>query len=279
MTMTIDEKYDNALQMLHGYYDGKNERLRIARSVLNENGFNTDFHGEFVSMICPRLGREGILKESPFSFLPSDKGIIDQERYRQLSRKMEMADLSFTEFGKIQNEISALDRIITFVVDGKKLDTVYKKKKSVADGNATDSGIAKNTPASIYLIGDSIVPSKIISMVLDEDYQHPNRFAVQNNEGKEAVIKKLYDIVYSLQFNASDKVVAYSEGLKDSINNDVFKKPKIAEHIKSNHLKKPMLVSKSSDGRFILAGDTTVKIVRPNEIPLQFRSQYPQQGR
>ena len=98
--MTIDEKYNNAIQMLHGYYDGKNERLRITSLVLKENGFNTDFLGEFVSMICPRLGREGILKESPFTFLPNYKGIIDQEKYRQLSRKMEMADFSFAEFGK-----------------------------------------------------------------------------------------------------------------------------------------------------------------------------------
>ena len=141
-------------------------------------------------------------------------------------------------------------------------------------------GIAEKTLESIYLIGDSMVPSQTISMVLNEDYKHPERFAVLNNEGKEAVMKKLYDIVYCYQFNTSDKrVLAYDKELAKGLNNDVFKRPKISGYIKSNHLKKPTLVAKSSDGRFILAGDTIVKIIRPNEIQSQFRSLYPQKTR
>jgi hypothetical protein len=130
MTMTIDEKYDNAIQLLHGYYDGKNDHLRIASSMLEENGFGIDFYGEFRSMTCPRLAREGILRESPFSLLPSDKGIIDQEKYKQLSRKTEMTGLSWDEYGKIVSEMSSLDRIITFVVDGKKLEAAYRKSQT-----------------------------------------------------------------------------------------------------------------------------------------------------
>jgi|GEM_PF-3217778 hypothetical protein len=153
--MTIDEKYDNAIQMLHGYYDGKNERLRIASSVLKENGFNTDFHGEFVSMICGRLGREGILKESPFTFLPSDKGIIDQVRYQQLNRKMEeMPVLSYAELGRIQEEIFSMDRILTFVVDGGKLDAVYNNSDRNPKNELAEKTITFNDESARILIGE-----------------------------------------------------------------------------------------------------------------------------
>jgi hypothetical protein len=141
--MSIDEKYDNAIQLLHGYYDGKNELLRIASSMLEENGFGIDFYGEFRSMICPRLAREGILRESPFSFLPSDKGIIDQERYKELSRELDMPPFSWDRFEKIAGAMSSLDRIITFVVDGKKLEAEYAKHKTMLSGAAVREAMGK----------------------------------------------------------------------------------------------------------------------------------------
>jgi hypothetical protein len=186
MNMTIDEKYDNAIQMFRGYYDGKNERLRITSLVLRENGFSTDFHGEFVSMICRRLGREGILKGNPFTFLPNSKEIINQEKYNRLYSQWEgvmsalmassdsdrynpqygfgpspAATKKLAEKEDLEKEMASLERIFTFVIDGKKLEAAYKKrrfaddeKKSDADVKIEEEGrklIKKNSAISVRL--------------------------------------------------------------------------------------------------------------------------------
>lgn len=92
MTMNIDEKYDNAIQLLYTYYDGKSENVYIKRSVLKENGFGGS---EFEDGICLRLRKDGVLKNNPFPF--------------------------------VVKEIESPERSINFVVDGEKLKAAYNK--------------------------------------------------------------------------------------------------------------------------------------------------------
>jgi hypothetical protein len=143
MTMTIDEKYNNAIQMFRSYYDGKNETLRIKSSVLRENGFGEDFW----SMLCPRLQREGILKEWPSFFHGiSGEEVMNQEKYKQLTHKWEIA-LSMgklAEKEELEKEMGFLERIHTFVVDGEKL-LVACKKQQVTDSASGQSDQSKKT--------------------------------------------------------------------------------------------------------------------------------------
>jgi hypothetical protein len=198
--MTIDEKYNNAIQILHGYYDGKNERLRIASSVLKKNDFDTDLLGEFVSMICRRLGREGILKESPFTFLPSFEGIRDRERYQQLNRKMEMANLSFAEVKEIQSEIFSMDRIIIFVVDGKKLEEAYKNIKTISGRNADHDADRKAPLMKRPITGKS--PRPVIRLIT----KHPDDGDYFRQDKRIKVNKRtLYYDVFDILFLESDQ--------------------------------------------------------------------------
>jgi hypothetical protein len=167
MTMTIDEKYDNAVQLFCGYYDGENETLHITSSVLEDNGFGEDFW----SMLCPRLRRGGILKEWPFlrSFtyvnqeradaIQKDLQLLWEARNERETRTgifsspykdkaaMRLLD-HISELEKkepeLQKELDSLPKIYTFIVDGEKLVAAYKKQQ-VKDSTPDQSGQSKKT--------------------------------------------------------------------------------------------------------------------------------------
>ena len=161
MTMTIEEKYNNAIQMFRSYYDGKNENLRITSTVLEENGFGEDFW----SMLCPRLNREGILKEWPTFFrgfeyvnqpradaIWNDLQRIDSYRMERDLRKgifkfgfvhdrhsiriMEESQELEKKEPQLKKELESLPRMHTFVIDGKKLDATHKEHQEKT--SATD---------------------------------------------------------------------------------------------------------------------------------------------
>jgi hypothetical protein len=159
--MTIEEKYNNAVQMLRSYYDGRNETLRIASSVLQENGFGEDFW----QMTCTILRREGILKD----FGPFIPEYADQQKARDIWRDLdrilsfrrardsgegifkplfvrnkhanktidELSELEKNE-PQLQKELDSLPRIHIFIVDGKQLVAAYAKHK--AETSPSDQG-------------------------------------------------------------------------------------------------------------------------------------------
>lgn len=213
MTMIIEEKYNNAIQMLHGYYDGKSERLRITSLVLKENGFNANSYGEFVSMTCPRLLREGILKESPFTFLSNSKEIIDQEKYNRLYSQWErvmsaLVDSSGSDrynpqygFGPspattkklaekedLEKEMASLERIFTFIIDGKKLEAAYKTRKATLGGGTIPNGVEK-VPANGQSTNDENLR---LDVIIDfqsgiYDASHPERIYEISGKRKKVV--------------------------------------------------------------------------------------------
>ena len=163
MTMTIDEEYNNAIQMLRDHYDGENETLHITSSDLEKYGFGKDFW----DTVFPRLRDEGIL------FAVRDRGAVNQELYSQLNTRgaklqSEISALrksgnryypspllpdKLAEMAKLEKEILSLECRFTFVVDGKKLDP-YKKhqeKTSTTDRDDRDkTGTRQKNKLNFY---------------------------------------------------------------------------------------------------------------------------------
>ncbi len=139
--MNIDERYENAIRMLHGYYNGENEAVEISSSALKENGFSANALDEFAKAICPRLAREGILKENPFVADSILNGrFVNEAKFNRLSHGLEEALVAirvaspssskspvWKEAEKIKNEMESLERIFTFVVNGERLKAAYNK--------------------------------------------------------------------------------------------------------------------------------------------------------
>lgn len=148
--MNADEKYNNAVQIFHNYYDGENETLHVASSVLEENKLGVDFW----DMICPKLQREGILKNWPSFIRGYD--YINQSRANAIWESLTRLESLRSEknLGKgifnhlfvhdrhsisvwntlkelednehlLKQELDALERIYTFVVNGEKLEKYY----------------------------------------------------------------------------------------------------------------------------------------------------------
>lgn len=198
-------------------------------------------------------------------------GMMTEETIAKLWRTRSITDLIFN-FG--EKHLLQVDAYFYLLIED--IDRLKKIKRMIEKAGISEKQQAENYLKSMYLVGDSARPVEIISLVLDEKYENPIRFVVKNKRGRETVMKKLYDIIYQYQFNIPDKKgVAYDERLAKSINNDLFKKPKVADYIKSNHFGKPKIVTKSPNGTLMLVGGTRVKVVRPLEIQSQYRSLYP----
>ncbi len=139
-------------------------------------------------------------------------------------------------------------------------------------GTITKSVTVKNYPKSIHLITPSVAVGDTIFLVLDEQYEHPVRFATFHN-GNDTAIKKLHNIAYMA--NAPGKMVPYNEGLAKSINNDLFKKRAVKKYMQTNKLDKPTLVRKSETGNLlVLKNDTVVKTSLIAALPSQFQYLY-----
>jgi hypothetical protein len=220
--MTIEEKYNNAIQMLRSYYDGKNENLRISSSVLKENGFGEDFW----QMICPRLQREGVLRENPMPFIGDTGKVINQEKYNRLQSQWErimsaIMALSSSDrynpqysFGpspettkklvekeELEKEMNSLERIYHFVVDGKKLIAEHEKHKAVSGGDAGRDARGKTAlekqPTTLEKSLKSIV--RLIAKHQDDgDYFYKDKRIVVNR-------KTLYYDVFDILFLYSDQ--------------------------------------------------------------------------
>lgn len=134
-------------------------------------------------------------------------------------------------------------------------------------------GEAKNQLKSIHLITNSLEPTSVIFLVLDEQFNKPIRCAVKNNKNEETYIKKLYNIAYIV--NAPNKKVIYNKSLADSINNGLFRKRPIAKYMRTNKFTKPTLVQKSEDkALLVLKNEILIKTDLIKNIPSQFQSLY-----
>ncbi len=223
--MTIDEKYNNAVQMLWSYYDGKNDTLRITSLVLEENSFG----GDFWDMICPRLQREGILKEYETFFrgheyvnqrradeiwgalirlgnfqMSRDSGegifnhlfVHDRHSFKILD---ELRELEKNE-PQLKKELDSLPRIHTFVVDGKKLDAAYKNIKTISGGNADHNADRKAPLSGRSITGKS--PRPAIRLIT----KHPNDGDYFYQDKRIKVNKRtLYYDVFDILFLYSDQ--------------------------------------------------------------------------
>ncbi len=155
--MTIEEKYDNAIQMFQSYYDGKNESLRISSFVLEENGFGEDFW----QMLCPRLEKDGILKEWP-SFFYKTGYFRNERQFDQLINDFnktfnyasEFKDFAITEREKIQKEINSMEHVYPFVTDGEKLNAVYNKVIRKSKNVLAEKVISFDDKSARILIGE-----------------------------------------------------------------------------------------------------------------------------
>lgn len=129
------------------------------------------------------------------------------------------------------------------------------------------------TLKSIHLITESLEPTKVIFLVLNQLFDRPIRCTVKNNKGGDTYMKKLYNISYIA--NAPGKRVEYSKNLADNINNGLFRKKEIADYMRTNKLKKPTLVRKSeNDDILVLKGEVLLKTELIKNIPLQCRYLY-----
>lgn len=143
--------------------------------------------------------------------------------------------------------------------------------KDKVDTENNDSKKLHRYPKSLHLITESVAALNTIWLVLDERYNRPIRFSVNNNKGKETYIKKLYNISYFI--NAPRTRVDYDEVLANSINNSLFKVKQIADYIKSNNLDKPTIVKKSGD-ILVLRSETPVYTILIKNVPQQYRNIY-----
>lgn len=126
---------------------------------------------------------------------------------------------------------------------------------------------------SIHLITNSLEPTTVIFLVLDERFEMPIRFAVKNKNGNPTYIKKLYDIAYFV--DAPNKKVNYDMNVADGINNGLFRKGAVAKYMKTNKLKKPTLVQKSENKTLVLKNEILAKTGRvQHDVPTQYQSLY-----
>ncbi|MEK7576146.1 MAG: hypothetical protein AAB482_00455 [Patescibacteria group bacterium] len=131
----------------------------------------------------------------------------------------------------------------------------------------------KRTLQSIHLITNSLEPKDTIFLVLDEQFQMPVRFEVENNKGSISSIKKLYDIAYFV--DAPNRKVIYSKKSADGINNGLFKKSQVKIYLKTNKLVKPTLVMKASNNTLVLKNEIPVLGgLLKNIVPTQHQSLY-----
>lgn len=151
------------------------------------------------------------------------------------------------------------------------LDKINQDFKN-SSNNANEIKQDKQYPKSLYLVSKSIVLKDAIWLVIDEQYKAPIRFAVQNNNGRDSTIKKLYKIAYLC--DAPDKKVLYSKNVASNINNDLFKKTAIKKYMKTNKLAKPTLVQKSESNTLVLKNEIVVQTKLINDVPPQFQSLY-----
>lgn len=165
---------------------------------------------------------------------------------------------------EIVKEIRALRGELEKLTDTKN-PTEYSSNGNQKDGNAPKL-------KSIHLVSNSLEPASVIFLVLDGSFGNPIRCEVKNDEGKPTYMKKFYNVAYFV--DAPGKRVPYDKTLANSINNDLFKKPRVAQHMKANRLQKPTLVQKSADNTLILTGEVLVKTELVKNIPQEFQSQY-----
>jgi len=129
------------------------------------------------------------------------------------------------------------------------------------------------TLESIHLITESLEPTKVIFLVLNQLFDRPIRCAVKNNNGDDTYMKKLYNISYIV--NAPGKRVEYNKNLADNINNGLFRRKEIADYMRTNKLKKPTLVQKSeNDEILVLKGEVLLKTELIKNIPSQCKNLY-----
>ena len=127
---------------------------------------------------------------------------------------------------------------------------------------------------SIHLVTATLEPTEVIFVVLNGNFHIPIRFAVKNNNGESAYIKKLYDIAYIS--NVPGKKVNYDKKLSDLINNGLFKRKPIANFLRTNQIKNGhTLVQKSEDKKIlVLKNEIVVKTELIKNIPSQYQSLY-----
>lgn len=147
----------------------------------------------------------------------------------------------------------------------------YLLKELGKEGNEKNKG---NYLRSIILLGNSLMPTDKIFLVLDENYKMPIRCAVKNRKGNETYIKKLYKIAYLA--NAPGTMVAYDKNLANNINNGLFRKRLVSKYMKTNKLKKPTIVKKSENGKYlVLSNEILVKTgLIKNEVPSKHQYLY-----
>lgn len=239
--MTIEEKIDNFCKLLlHSYQAQKKERIVINSEIIEiVNGFN--FY-ELKDIICPTLLTDGLLKEMP-NFL---RVSIYGENF---------AAEPITENRFVIKSAFGYE----FVVNKDKLLKKTRKEEQ------------KNTLKSIHLVSKSITANDTIFLVLDERWETPIKFSVWS-KGVETAIKKLHNLAYPA--NAPNKRVEYSKNLANSINNGLFKKPRIKRYLETNNFDKSTIVRKSRDGNLVLSGEIPVIDFTFEQIPSQFRATY-----
>jgi hypothetical protein len=271
-TTNIDERYENAIRMLHHYYDGENECFEVSSSALKESSLSVDPLSEFTKAICPRLVREGILKESPFVTDNIFNGrFVNEAKFSRLCREMEGSTTDVAV--KMMNEINSLERMIPFVVDGRTLGNAYKALRAKNENiTLAQQHPSKKSLESLDLVA-KMNPSKVIFLVLDKHFEVPIRCKVENAHGTETYIKKLHNIAYSFG-NAPGKRVPYDKNLADSINNKLFRISKVNKYLKTNGLETPTLVQKSHDNTLVLKNEVVVKTVLIKDVPQPYQSLY-----
>ncbi len=151
-----------------------------------------------------------------------------------------------------------------------KLTDVKNSSEYSSNENRKDGNIPKLK--SIHLVSNSLEPASVIFLVLDGSFGNPIRCEVKNDEGKPTYMKKFYNIAYFV--DAPGKRVSYDKTAANSINNDLFRKPRVAQHMKAKGLQKPTLVQKSADNTLVLTGEVLVKTELVKNIPQEFQSQY-----
>lgn len=173
-------------------------------------------------------------------------------------------------YSKIRDHVASLSELTALT---KRLGDFVKNETASSKETKEALDITKrNHPKSIQLITESLEPTNVIFLVLDEWYESPFRFSVKGRGGV-AYIKKLYDVAYIA--NAPNKRVKYTESLADSINNGLFRRTGIKRYMRANKLDKPTIVQKAEyDNILVLKGDVPVMVKLIKNIPPQYQSLY-----
>lgn len=222
-----------------------------------------------------KFGFEKELKEMMESARKEYTALISKRGKSKISDKNLTNNEVETGINELINEKHAL-RILPIIRQlqddlMERLDEEMILIESSSKSNSADTD--KAYPKSIHLVTKSIVLDYAIFLVIDEQFDMPERFSTVNDEGNPTYITKLYNIAYMA--DVPDKKVKYSKRLADDINNGLFRHRKIASYLKSNGLKKPTLVKKSEDDKIlVLNNDTPVKDILIHEVPTQFRYLY-----